>query len=184
MADVFETERLTIRDWQANEVEAYFRIYGDPTFAAAFALPPLVDLTAGQESLDRRIENSQALGPGLGMWAIVPKSDGAPVGTVLLKHLPNDERIEIGWHLSPAVWGRGYATEAAGRVLSHGFDTLSLATIWAIIRPENVKSQAVARRLGMEITADTLIHVGMLHDYWKISGADWSEAMAILRSRR
>lgn len=75
------------------------------------------------------------------------------LGTILLKDLPLSQgeaaseraEIEIGWHLHPDVWGRGYATEAARAVLQKA----ALPEVFAVIFPDNHASQAVARRLGM-----------------------------------
>jgi RimJ/RimL family protein N-acetyltransferase len=57
--------------------------------------------------------------------------------------------VEIGWRLSTATWGHGYATEAARAVLAYGFDKLDLPEIVAIAAARNVRSHAVMRRLGM-----------------------------------
>jgi RimJ/RimL family protein N-acetyltransferase len=57
--------------------------------------------------------------------------------------------VEIGWHLHPDVWGRGYASEAARAVLRHGF-ARGLEEIHAVTHLTNVASQAVCRRIGME----------------------------------
>jgi len=83
-----------------------------------------------------------------GCWAIeVP--EGPPAGTVLFKPLPNGVgEVEVGWHLHPDSWGHGYATESAQAVIGRGFDA-GLAEVYAVVRPGNVASMAVCRRLGM-----------------------------------
>jgi ribosomal-protein-alanine N-acetyltransferase len=57
--------------------------------------------------------------------------------------------VEIGWRLPRALWGQGYATEAARGWLDHGVATLGLAEIVAFTEPANARSLAVMRRLGM-----------------------------------
>jgi RimJ/RimL family protein N-acetyltransferase len=70
-------------------------------------------------------------------------------GTVLLKPLPEGVgEVEVGWHLHPDSWGRGYATEAARAVVDRGF-TAGLPEVYAVVRPGNARSMAVCRRLGM-----------------------------------
>ena len=61
------------------------------------------------------------------------------------------ERPEIGWRLARGAWGRGLATEAALAARDHAFETLGLPELIAIVHPENERSQAVARKLGMEV---------------------------------
>ena len=50
------------------------------------------------------------------------RATGVPVGTVPLKPLPDGAgEIEIGWHLHPDSWGRGFATETARALLARGW---------------------------------------------------------------
>ena len=76
------------------------------------------------------------------------------LGTLLLLALPlsageaagYQPELEIGWHLHPDYWGKGYATEAARAVLAAAPD---LTQVYAVTYPENQASQAVMRRLDM-----------------------------------
>ena len=87
-----------------------------------------------------------------GAW-FVGTHEGQPVGTVLLKPIPDSgadtaRDVEVGWHLHPDAWGRGYATEAARAVLDHAWSS-GLTRVVAVTHPENTPSQAVCLRLGM-----------------------------------
>jgi ribosomal-protein-alanine N-acetyltransferase len=57
--------------------------------------------------------------------------------------------IEISWRLAAEHWGRGYATEAARRVLAYGFVTRDLPEIVAFTTTANQRSRALMTRLGM-----------------------------------
>ena len=57
--------------------------------------------------------------------------------------------VEIGYRLGHSHWGRGIATEAARAAVSYARDTLGLKRLIALIDPGNVRSAAVARKLGM-----------------------------------
>jgi RimJ/RimL family protein N-acetyltransferase len=84
-----------------------------------------------------------------GVWALELADTGAVAGTVLLKPLPDGVgEVEVGWHLHPDSWGRGYATEAARAVITRGFEA-GLPEVYAVVRPGNVASVAVCTRLGM-----------------------------------
>jgi ribosomal-protein-alanine N-acetyltransferase len=89
---------------------------------------------------------------------------------------------ELGYELSPAYWGQGYATEAAEAMMSFGFETLGLHRICAYTVAENVASQRVMERLGMCREGrlrenrwfkghwrDTLVY-GILEDDWQAAG--------------
>lgn len=58
---------------------------------------------------------------------------------------------ELGWALRRAVWGNGFATEAAARMRDYAFQVLLLTRLVSLIRLENVASQRVAKRLGAAI---------------------------------
>ena len=93
-----------------------------------------------------------------GLW-VVETHDGEFVGDcgLTMQDVEGTSLLEIGYHLVPAMRGRGYASEAARAVCdcaaSHGVERLV-----ALIRPDNAASQAVARRLGMEVERTAHVH--------------------------
>ena len=60
-----------------------------------------------------------------------------------------DGRIEVAWIFERAVWGEGYATEAARAVLDYARDVAHLRGLVALIDPRNRASVSVAHRLGL-----------------------------------
>ena len=89
--------------------------------------------------------------PGLGGWTVRPQA--APeryLGWIILYPLDGWEPdVEIGWRFVRDAWGHGYATEAAAAVLRHGFGTLGLERIVAVLEQENDRSRRVCEKLGM-----------------------------------
>lgn len=162
------TERLIIRPWQLQDASDALAMYGDPRFSAIFKMPPVPDLETQTAQLASRIEADLSRPAGHGYFACEHRETGRVIGAMIIKFLPPpyESRVEIGWHLNPEVWGNGYATEAAKAGLDHMANALKLSEAWAIIRPENTASQAVARRLGMTITEEWFMHVEMRHDFW------------------
>ena len=57
---------------------------------------------------------------------------------------------EIGYHLHPAYWGQGYATEAARALVGFGFEHLKLHRIVADCLAENPASARVMQKAGMQ----------------------------------
>ena len=55
---------------------------------------------------------------------------------------------ELGYTLDPAVWGQGFATEAARCVRDYARDVLRLSYTISAILPQNARSQRVAERSG------------------------------------
>ena len=88
-----------------------------------------------------------------GLWAIQDKTTDLVHGWTELSKLrpwagPSDE-IALSYVLSPTSWGRGIATEAAGRLLRHAFDALRMDRVMAVILTDNEVSRRVLEKLGM-----------------------------------
>lgn len=56
---------------------------------------------------------------------------------------------EVGYHFFREFWGKGYASEAAQACRDFGFENEMAETLISLIHPDNVRSQAVAKRNGM-----------------------------------
>jgi RimJ/RimL family protein N-acetyltransferase len=67
-------------------------------------------------------------------------------------------------------WRRGLATEAALAVRDYAFGERRLRRVVSLIRPENVPSQGVARKLGMTVTGSCQ-HAGMEHQVFAVESA-------------
>ena len=65
---------------------------------------------------------------------------------------------DLGYRFAKRHWGRGYATESARAVVKHGFDTLDLPRIDAVVLLENRASRAVIEKLGFEHVGDASAH--------------------------
>lgn len=150
---IFETERLVVRRWTLEDVEAAFSIYGDPEVMRGLAGTPATDLDEQSERLAKVL--ARDAGSAFGMWALEPKDGSGIVGSVILKPLPDSEWVEVGWHLGRAHWGKGYATEAGTGAIRYGFEVQGLPTIYAVLLDWNTASRRVAERLGMRHDGQT-----------------------------
>ncbi|MGW7448073.1 GNAT family N-acetyltransferase [Kitasatospora sp. NPDC054795] len=154
---VLTTERLVVRQWTMStaDQDRAFDIYSRWEVARWLGRTPRA--MAGPEEARAFIERcrKRSADPRFGAWAVERRDTGTVAGTVLLVPLPDgDGEIEIGWHLHPDSWGRGIATEAARAVLAKGFAD-GLTEIRAVLAPDNTRSAAVCRRLGMTGTGPT-----------------------------
>jgi RimJ/RimL family protein N-acetyltransferase len=141
------TERLVLRDWTCDEkdLERLRDIYRRTEVTRWLGGAP----TVTPEELVARWASVHEQNERYGCWAIQPFT-GPPAGTLLFKPLPHGVgEVEVGWHLHPDCWGRGYATEAARAVIQRGFEA-GIPEVYAVVRPGNRASAAVCRRLGMQ----------------------------------
>jgi RimJ/RimL family protein N-acetyltransferase len=84
---------------------------------------------------------------------------------------------EIGWAFDRTVWGKGYATEAAGRCVTFAFETLGWDRVVHPIDPANAASIAVARRIGSVLLGPARLpwpHEAIVVDLYGQSRADWA----------
>ena len=83
-------------------------------------------------------------------WAVVLKESGRMVGTCGFTAIDaQNETGEIGYVLSPRVWGQGIACEAVRTVLAFGFERLLLQRIEARFIRGNDASLRVMQKVGM-----------------------------------
>ena len=188
---MFGTDRLVIRNWTEDDAPFVFDMYARWEVARWLGARPRA--LAGQDEAVAAIRRwrSRSSEPPFGIWAITEPSSGDPKGTVLLVPLPpasdapasdvpaddgpagRTDRgpVEIGWHLHPAAWGHGYATEAGAAAASRGFEA-GLGEVYAVVRPDNTRSLAVCRRLGMTPLGRTSRWYGAELEAFRLAASD------------
>ena len=83
---------------------------------------------------------------GLGLLACV---DGDPIGLVSMFMVEVDSgRAFIGAWFVPEAQGKGYGTDAIGRLVEYGFDERRFHRIGAAARADNDASRATLEKLG------------------------------------
>jgi RimJ/RimL family protein N-acetyltransferase len=85
---------------------------------------------------------------GAGMWTLCLRGDDAPLGWIYLWQEMGDPEPEIGWVLTAAAEGQGYAREAALAVLPHAVDLFGAGGFVSYIDAGNDASARIAVRLG------------------------------------
>jgi RimJ/RimL family protein N-acetyltransferase len=141
----FRTARLTLRPRTLADTEACLAMDRDPA-VTRFIPGPWSDPVRHRAFVEARTRGPYP--PGLGYWTML--TDTFLGWIMLIPLVPGELDVEIGWRLRRAAWGHGYATEAARVVLHHGFTTLGLPEISAVIDPANTASCAVARKIGLQ----------------------------------
>jgi RimJ/RimL family protein N-acetyltransferase len=148
------TERLVLRRWRDEDYAPMAAINSHPEVTPLLNRRMDADAVAGylEWAMGHREEH------GFGHWAVEPHGGplaGEMIGFVGVAHpsyLPEVATLEeLGWRLSPASWGHGYATEAALAARDDAFGRLGLPALISLIHPENERSRRVAEKLGMTI---------------------------------
>jgi RimJ/RimL family protein N-acetyltransferase len=157
MPALLSTDRLRLREWSPDDVDFVFDAYSRWEVQQYLGDRPRV-MVDRSEAVAATARWQAASGPVLGLWAVELAEGARLVGNVLLKDIPASGPtepmspsgdIEIGWHFHPDAWGHGYATESARAVLGHAFGS-GIDRVVAVTYPDNVASQRVCRRIGLE----------------------------------
>lgn len=85
---------------------------------------------------------------GCGALMIDDLATGACVGQVGINGGPLFPEWELGWFVYPDYEGKGYAYEAARALLTWAKDVRRLPTLVSYVDADNVRSSALAIRLG------------------------------------
>lgn len=145
---LLRTERLILRGWRPEDRAPFAEMNADPLVVAHLqgALT-----RQDSDSFVERIE-AQWRDHGWGLWAVEAPKVAPFIGYVGLWPAPFLEggtKLEIGWRIASAHWGRGYVTEAAREVLRFAFEVLELPEICSFTVPQNERSLRVMERIGM-----------------------------------
>ena len=92
-------------------------------------------------------------------FAIVLKEENRIIGAVALRLDIEHRRAELGYWVGKPYWSNGYASEAAQRLLSYGFDVLGLNRIHATYFADNPASERVMQKIGMR-------YEGLMRQYY------------------
>ena len=144
---ILRTKRLLLRPFASTDASTVQRLAGDREVAAtALNIPhPYEDGVAEAwiETSAPKWEKREAL-----VLAVTSDADGL-VGTMSLQLKLAHRRAELGYWIGVPFWNRGYATEAAGALVTYGFDELGLNRIEAQHFTRNPASGRVLEKIGM-----------------------------------
>jgi RimJ/RimL family protein N-acetyltransferase len=167
MDPVLETPRLRLRPMVMGDLDFVATMLGDPEVMRFY--PQVYDREEAAEWIRR--QRDRYLDDGHGLWLVEERATGAPCAQVglCMQCVDGVELPEIGYLVHSAYWRRGYATEAALATREFAFESDHRRLI-SLIRPENVPSQGVARKLGMTPGSVTE-HGGLPHLVFSIERA-------------
>ncbi|WP_037604541.1 GNAT family N-acetyltransferase [Streptacidiphilus rugosus] len=154
-----KTQRLLLRGWRDEDLDALAAMDGDPEVMRYIGDGSVRD-RAGSAAMLARTRASWSE-RGVGLFAAEDRESGTLLGwvgfavpTFLPEVLP---AVEIGWRLARAHWGHGYATEGARAALRFGFEEAGLDRVVSICHPDNTASERVMTKLGLHLDRETTV---------------------------
>lgn len=90
---------------------------------------------------------------GYSYYLAISKKDNNVVGLMgpLVEKIQGEEYIGVAYILHRRFWGKGYAVEGASASINYAFTVLNAKKVIAEIRPSNITSINVAKRLNMKL---------------------------------
>ena len=139
-----ETPRLILRVPRAEDLDAWAAMMADePT---AKFIGGVAERSVSWRALMTMI--GSWYGTGFGMFSVIEKDTGRWVGRLGPWQPDGWPGTEVGWAIVRECWGKGYAPEGSEAATNWAFDHLGWTDVIHSIDPENVASQAVAKKLG------------------------------------
>jgi ribosomal-protein-alanine N-acetyltransferase len=159
---VLQGDRVRLREFRDDDVEALYTIYSDPRVMRYWSYPAWTEPAQAAAYLER--VRSASVSEGVFPWAVARNDDDVLIGTTTLWHIDaGNSRAEIGYALASRLWGQGYAQEALRVALGFAFDVLQLRRIEADVDPRNVASCRLLERVGFT-------REGVLRERWTVGG--------------
>ncbi len=159
---MLRTARLHLRPFTNADADALFELHSSEYVLRFWDSPPWAE----RERAERFIEKCRQIAEeGSGARLAMDRSaDGAFLGWCgLTSYNPDYRSASLGYVLTEAAWGHGYATEAAQALLKWAFDNLDLNRVQAETDTRNGASARVLENLGF-------VHEGTLREDCVVNG--------------
>jgi RimJ/RimL family protein N-acetyltransferase len=147
-----------LRKPRVEDAEDLVAAYSDPETMRYIGDGSTTDLAGTKAAIEKWLERWDA--SGFGFFVLERRHDRGIVGragflvwdpeTWTVAELDDRSEVEIGWALSRAYWGRGYATEAALALR----DWTDRSRLISLIQHGNERSVRVAEKLGEHYERD------------------------------
>lgn len=179
---MIETGRLLLRQWIKEDFLPFAEMCSNKHVMEFFPK------TQTPEESYEMAEQIQSLikERGWGFWAVEIPNQDKFIGFIGLHtpkySMPFSPCVEVGWRLSNQHWGKGYATEGAKAALEFAFNKLQLNEVVSYTTVDNVRSEAVMKKIGMHNSGQNFMHPAIdashpqcAHILYRINRLDWRQ---------
>jgi RimJ/RimL family protein N-acetyltransferase len=162
------TARLRLRPFTEADTDAIFNLQSNPQVLRYWDAPPWRERAQAERFIARCVQMAQE-DRGIRL-ALERSEDDVFIGwCALFRWNPEYRSAGIGYCLSEAAWGQGFATEAATALLQWAFDTLDLNRVQSETDTRNIGSARVLEKLGFvregTLREDCIVN-GEVSDSW------------------
>lgn len=147
---VLTTARLRLRPLTHGDAAAMMAIFGDEQVLRFLDMHPVDTLEKAIKMID--FLNSEYEIKGEPQWGITLIDADAVIGMCGTYDWDTRSRhVDIGYHVLPSEWGKGYATEATRAMAHYCFTHMDVHRIQADITEGNIASERVLLKCGFTV---------------------------------
>ncbi|MBD1883343.1 GNAT family N-acetyltransferase [Microcoleus vaginatus] len=144
---ILKTQRLVLKQILDSDLNTLHRIFTDSYVRRYLCDGEIWSLQQVEEML---AENQKLFSEKkFGLWSIETNTEQEVIGFVGLWYFFEEEQPQLVYALLPTATKKGYASEAATKILDYGFDELGFNYLVASCDRPKIEAQKVAERLGM-----------------------------------
>lgn len=153
---IFKTQNLVLKPILESGISTLHTIFIDPYVRKYLCDDRVFSLQQVKEMLEQSIKHFEE--ERFGLWSIEINSESEVIGFVGLWYFFEEEQPQLLYALLPKATKKGYATEAATKIIEYCFDELGYEYLVASCDRPNIESQKVAQRLGMRKMEERVVN--------------------------
>lgn len=171
---ILRSDRLILRPIAMSDVDALHQFWTDPAVRKYLWDNEVISRDTVVEIVESSDATFRELGSGLFALELRDAPDEL-VGFCGLRRMDEGDDMELLYGILPRHWGEGLISEAARRVLHHGFEECGLARIMGATDTPNQRSVRVMQRLGM-VFEERREYKGLDTVFYSISPGELADA--------
>lgn len=168
---IIETERLLLRKMTEDDLDALYKVLGDPEIMQHY--PYSFDEDRVRAWIRRNMDRYGTF--GFGLWAVCLKETGEMIGDcgLTMQMIHDQIRPEIGYHIRRDMQHKGYAREAACAVRDWTFENTPFEEIYSYMKYTNVPSSRTAMSYGCSKVDEYADDVNEITYVYRITKDEW-----------
>lgn len=148
MITAIATERLLLNPTSINDADFLFELMNSPKWLEYIGNRNIHSVEDARRYIQQKII-PQFDRLGYGNYTVTRKSDGIKIGCCGLYDRDGLVGIDIGFAFMSAYEGKGYAFEAASKLIQLAFQQFGLDQLLAITAKHDTASQRLLKKLGL-----------------------------------
>jgi RimJ/RimL family protein N-acetyltransferase len=172
---LFDSERLLFKTWGEEDIKNATQLWGDNEVTEYIGGP--FSLHKIEDRL--RLEMDNQVKYRIQYWPLYLKGDDEFIGCCGLRPYKDETTVvELGFHLRKNYWRKGYASEAAQRVLDYSFNDLKMKKVFAGHNPKNGGSRSALLKLGFRYVRDEYYPpTGLYHPSYELEQSEYKNIL-------